>query len=97
MSIRSFDIIIGMDRRSPHCIQFFCYTKVVSIILPNGETLTIYSDKSSQNLKLVSCIKPRKYLHKKYYTFLAHIVDKKSEVKEIKDITKVCDYPDVFP
>lgn len=41
--------------------------------------------------------KAQKYLHKKYYTFLAHVVDKKNKEKDIKDIPHVCDYPDVFP
>ena len=29
--------------------------------------------------------------------FLAHIVDKSKEVKKIKDVPEVCDFPDVFP
>ena len=59
--------------------------------------MIIYGDKSGQNLKLISCTKAQKYLHKKYYAFLAHVVDTKSKTKEIKDIPHVCNYPDVFP
>ena len=50
-----------------------------------------------QDFRVVSCIKARKYLQKKYCAFLAHVVDAKKKVKEIKDIPEVCDFPDVFP
>ena len=30
------------------------------------------------------------------YAFLAHVVDEKREVKDIKDIPEVCNFPDVF-
>ena len=42
-------------------------------------------------------MKEQKYLQKKYYAFLAHIVDKKKEKNEIKYISVVRDFPDVFP
>lgn len=57
MSIGSFEIIICMDWLSLHHAEIMCYEKVVRLTLPDGETLTIYGDKSGQNLKLVSCIK----------------------------------------
>lgn len=41
-------------------------------------------------------MKEQKYLHKRYYAFIAHIVDKKKEVKEITDIPEVHDFPNVF-
>ena len=74
-----------------------CLEKVVRLTLPNVEAMIIYRDKLGQNLKLISCAKSQKYLHKKYYAFLAHIVDKTKKMKEIKDIHHVCDYPEVFP
>ncbi|KAL4555062.1 hypothetical protein LXL04_037673 [Taraxacum kok-saghyz] len=45
---------------------------------------------------IISCMKAQKYLHKKCYAFLAHIVDKSKEPKKIQDIPQVCDFPDVF-
>ena len=32
-----------------------------------------------------------------YHAFLAHVVDKKQETKDLKDILEVCNFPDVFP
>lgn len=97
MIIRSFDVIIGMDWLSSHLAEIMCYEKAVHLTLTGVKTLTIYSDKPNQNLNLMSCTKARKYLQKKYYAFLAHVVDKKSKMKELKDIPHVCDYPDIFP
>lgn len=73
------------------------YDKVVRLPLPNGESLVIYEDKRNKNLRIISCMKACKYLHMKCHAFLAHIVDKRSEKKEIKDIPQVSDFPDVFP
>ena len=36
-------------------------------------------------------------MHKKYYAFLAHVVENKIEVKEIVDIIEVHEFSDVFP
>lgn len=41
-------------------------------------------------------MKEQKYLHKRYYAFIAHVVDNKKEVKEITDIPEVHDFPNVF-
>ena len=49
------------------------------------------------NLQIISCIKAQKYLCKEYHAFLAHVIDKKQEQQEIKDIPEVCNFPDVFP
>ena len=74
MPIGSFDIIIGTYWLSSHHAKIMCYEKVVRITLLDGKTLTIYVDKPSQNLKLMSCTKARKNLHMKYYYFLAYVV-----------------------
>lgn len=94
--IGSFDVIIGMDWLSPYRAEILSYDKELRLSLPNGKSLMIYRDMSSGNLRIISCMKVQKYLHKKYYAFLAHVVNKE-ERKEIKDIHQVCDCPDVFP
>ncbi|XP_052627241.1 uncharacterized protein LOC128133747 [Lactuca sativa] len=97
MPIDSFDVIIGMDWLYSHRAEILCHEKAIRIPLPNGEALIIYGDKCGKNLKVISCTKTQKYLHKKCSAFLAHIVDKKRKTKEIKDIPQVCDFPNVFP
>ena len=97
MNIGSFDLIIGMDWLSLHRAKIICFEKFVQLTLPYREALIIYGDKSSQNMKLISCTNAQKYIHKKYYAFLVHVVDKARKRKEIKDIPHICDYLDVFP
>ena len=57
VSIRSFDVIIGMDWLSPHHAEIMSHEKAVRLHLPNHETLVVYGGKPSTNLRLISCIK----------------------------------------
>ena len=86
-----------MEWLGPHRAEILCYEKAVRLNLPNHDTLVIYGDKPGKSLRMISCMKAQKYLQKKYCAFLAHVVDDKKKVKEIKDIPEVQDFPDVFP
>ena len=97
ITIRRFDVIIGMDWLSLHHVDILCHERFVRLNLPSGETFVIYGDKPGTNLQIISCVKAQKYLRKEYHAFLAHVVDKEKETKDIKDIPEVCDFPDVFP
>lgn len=48
----------------------------IGSILPNNETLISYDDKNGVNLRLISCTKAQKCLHKKNYAVLTHVVMK---------------------
>lgn len=96
VTISSFDVIIGMDWFSPHRAEILCFEKAVRLNFSNNETLVIYGDKPSTNLRIVSCIKARKYLRKQHYAFLAHVVDNKKAVKDINDVPDVRDFPGIF-
>ena len=97
VSIKSFDVIIGMDWLCPKHADILCYERVICLKLPTNETLIIYGHKPRTNLHIISCINAQKYLHKEYCAFLAHVVDKKQEVNDIASIPKVCNFPDIFP
>lgn len=96
VTIKTFNIIIGMDWLSPNRADILCYERAVRLTLPNEETLLVYGDKPNTNLQIISCVKAQKYLRKEYHAFLAHFVDKNQGVKDIKDIPEVCNFPDVF-
>ncbi|KAI3723666.1 hypothetical protein L2E82_35421 [Cichorium intybus] len=97
IEIGSFDIIVGMDWLAKNRADIGCYEKVVRIPLPNSETLIIKGEKPGRSLNIVSSTKIRKYLKEDCIAFMAHIVEKESEVKQIQDIPVVRDYPEVFP
>ncbi|KAI3754492.1 hypothetical protein L1987_54276 [Smallanthus sonchifolius] len=86
-----------MDWLSKNHAEIVCFEKVVHIPLPNGEVLSVQGEKSGVTLRMINCMKARKYLRKGYCVFLAHVVEKKPEKRRLEDIPIVKDYPEVFP
>ncbi|KAI3810829.1 hypothetical protein L1987_20451 [Smallanthus sonchifolius] len=97
VDLGSFDVVIGMDWLSKNHVEIVCFEKIVQIPLPNGEVLSIQGEKSGVTLRMINCMKTRKYLRKGYCVFLAHVVEKKPEERRLEDIPIVKDYPEVFP
>ncbi|KAI3821403.1 hypothetical protein L1987_08970 [Smallanthus sonchifolius] len=96
ITLGSFDIIVGMDWLSHNHAEINCSEKLIRIPLPSGETLKIFGEKPCKGLNFISCMKARRYLRKRYYAFLAHVVEK-SEEKKLQDIPIIRDFPKVFP
>ncbi|KAI3799955.1 hypothetical protein L1987_35261 [Smallanthus sonchifolius] len=97
VDLGSFDVVIGMDWLSKNHAEIVCFEKIVQIPLPNGEVLSIQGEKSGVALRMINCMKTRKYLRKGYCVFLAHVVEKKPEERRLEDIPIVKEYPEVFP
>ncbi|KAI3494637.1 hypothetical protein L1887_40554 [Cichorium endivia] len=97
IEIGSFDIIVGMDWLAKNRADIGCYEKVVRIPLSNGETLIIKGEKPGRSLNIVSIIKIRKCLKEDCIAFMAQVVEREPEVKQVQDIPVVRDYPEVFP
>ncbi|GJY76958.1 hypothetical protein Tco_0482074 [Tanacetum coccineum] len=104
VELRSFDVVIGMNwLRRCHAV-IVCDEKLVQIPYGN-ETLTFYGNESSNKresqLTVISCSKAQEYMAKGCQVFLAQISTKKkedkSEGKQIKDVSIVRDFPEVFP
>ena len=86
-----------MDWLSPNHADILCYEKAIRLNLPSGQTLMIYDDKLSSSLRIISCIKAQEFLRKECHAFLAHVINKKQEVKDLESIPEVCNFPDIFP
>ncbi|KAD2805506.1 hypothetical protein E3N88_38883 [Mikania micrantha] len=97
MTLGSFEVVVGMDWLSKNNAEIVCWEKLSRIPLPSGETLRVFGEKPCRELKIVSCIKVRKYLSKKYHAFLAHVVEKKTEKQTVEYVPIIRDYPEVFP
>ncbi|GJZ52949.1 putative reverse transcriptase domain-containing protein, partial [Tanacetum coccineum] len=80
IELGTFDVIIGMDWLVKHDVVIVCGEKVVRIPYGN-KTLIVKSDKGVSRLKVISCIKARKYIERGYHLFLAHVTEKKSKEK----------------
>ncbi|GJS17742.1 putative reverse transcriptase domain-containing protein [Tanacetum coccineum] len=60
-------------------------------------TLVVKGDSNSSRLKVISCIKARKYIERGCHLFLAHITEKEKYEKRLEDVPVICDFPEVFP
>ncbi|GJU36711.1 putative reverse transcriptase domain-containing protein [Tanacetum coccineum] len=92
----TFDIIIGVDWLVKHDAVIVCGEKVVRI--PYGDkTLIVKGDKGVSRLKVISCIKARKYIERGCHLVLAHVTESKSKEKRMEDVPIIHDFPEVFP
>ncbi|GJU42253.1 putative reverse transcriptase domain-containing protein [Tanacetum coccineum] len=96
IELGTFDVIIGMDWLVRHDAVIIFGEKVVRIPYEN-KTLTVESDKGMPRLKVVSCIKARKYIERGFHLFLAHVTKKKPKEKRLEDVPVIHDFPEVFP
>ncbi|GJV85057.1 putative reverse transcriptase domain-containing protein [Tanacetum coccineum] len=96
IELGTFDVIIGMDWLVKHDAVIVCGEKVICIPYGN-KTLTVKSDKGMSRLKVLSCIKARKYIERGCHLFLAHVTEKKPKEKRLEDVPVIRDFPEVFP
>ncbi|GKF36740.1 putative reverse transcriptase domain-containing protein, partial [Tanacetum coccineum] len=96
IELGSFDIIIGMDWLSRYDAAILYGEKKVKIPL-EGKTLVIEGNRNNSRLKIVSCIKARKYIEKGCELFLAQVTEQESKEKLLEDVPVIRDFPEVFP
>ncbi|GJR18500.1 putative reverse transcriptase domain-containing protein [Tanacetum coccineum] len=85
IELGTFDVIIGMDWLVKNDAVIVCGKKCVHIPYEN-KTLVVEGDKGGFRLKVISCIKARKYVEKGCHLFLAHVTKKKSKEKRLEDV-----------
>ncbi|GJX81315.1 putative reverse transcriptase domain-containing protein [Tanacetum coccineum] len=96
IDLGTFDVIIGMDWLVKHDAVIVCGEKVVHIPYGN-KTLIVESDKGVSRLKVISCIKARKYVERGCHLFLAHVTAKKSKEKRLEEVFVIRYFLEVFP
>ncbi|GJY34546.1 putative reverse transcriptase domain-containing protein [Tanacetum coccineum] len=60
-------------------------------------TLVVKGDDGVSRLKVVSCMKVRKYVDRGSYLFVAQVVEKEPAERRLEDVPVICEFPDVFP
>jgi hypothetical protein len=70
---------------------------MVRVPFPGDQILKIHGERPGKVLRIISCLRGRKYLLRNDQAFLAQIFDKKPEGKMISEILIVKDFPNVFP
>ncbi|GKC89946.1 putative reverse transcriptase domain-containing protein [Tanacetum coccineum] len=96
IELGTFDVIIGMDWLVKHDAIIVFGEKVVRIPYGN-KTLTIESDKGMSRLKVIYCIKTRKFIKRGCHLYLAHVIEKKPKEKRLEDVPVIRDFPEVYP
>nr|GEW99818.1 putative reverse transcriptase domain-containing protein [Tanacetum cinerariifolium] len=93
IELGSFDIIIGMDWLSRYDAAILCGKRKVRIPL-EGKTLVIEGNRNNSRLKIVSCIKARKYIENGCELFLAQVTEQGSKEKRLEDVPVIRDFPE---
>ncbi|GJZ66676.1 putative reverse transcriptase domain-containing protein [Tanacetum coccineum] len=96
IELGTFDVIISMDWLIKNDAVIVCGKKVVRIPYWN-KTLIVEGDKGRSRLKIILCIKARKYVEQGCHLFLAHVTKKKLKEKQMEDVPVIHDFPEMFP
>nr|GFB48254.1 putative reverse transcriptase domain-containing protein [Tanacetum cinerariifolium] len=73
-----------------------CGRKEVHVPYGN-KTLVVKSDSGVSRLKVISCIKARKYIEKECQLFLAQVTKSEPAKKQLQDVPVIGNFPEVFP
>ncbi|GJR38845.1 putative reverse transcriptase domain-containing protein [Tanacetum coccineum] len=71
--------------------------KIVYHVPYGNKTLVVEGDKGTSRLKVISCIKARKYIERGCHLFLVHVTEKESKEKRIENVPMICGFSEVFP
>nr|GEX21492.1 putative reverse transcriptase domain-containing protein [Tanacetum cinerariifolium] len=96
IELGTFDVIIGMDWLVEQDAVIVCGKKVVHIPYKN-KTLVVKGDRGASRLKVISCIKAKKFIKRGSQLFVAHVTKKEPQEKQIEDVHVIQDFPEVFP
>nr|GEY34343.1 hypothetical protein [Tanacetum cinerariifolium] len=96
IELGTLEVIIGMDWLVAFDAVIVCGKKEVHIPVKN-QTLVVKYDSNSSRLKVISCIKVRKYIKRRCHLFLAHVTEKEKSEKRLEDVPVIRDFLKVFP
>ncbi|GJY79777.1 putative reverse transcriptase domain-containing protein [Tanacetum coccineum] len=96
IELGTFDVIIGMDWLVEHDAVIVCGKKEVHVPYKN-KTLVVKGDSGASRLKVISCIKARKYIERGSQLFLAQVTEKEPSKKQLQDVPVIRNFPEVFP
>nr|GEZ94521.1 hypothetical protein [Tanacetum cinerariifolium] len=95
IELGTFDVIIGMDWLILHDAVIVCGKKEVHVPFKK-RTLVVKGDDCVSRLKVVSCMKVKKYVDRESYLFVAQVVEKEPTERRLEDVPVICKFPDVF-
>nr|GEV18425.1 retrovirus-related Pol polyprotein from transposon TNT 1-94 [Tanacetum cinerariifolium] len=96
IELGTFDIVIRMDWLVERDAVIVCGKKEVHIPVKN-EVLIVKGNEGVSRLKMISCIKARKYMEKGSQLFLAHVTKKEPLDNRLQDVHVIRDFPEDAP
>ncbi|GJT60457.1 putative reverse transcriptase domain-containing protein [Tanacetum coccineum] len=96
IDLGTFNVIIGMDWLVERDAVIMCSKKEVHVPYKN-KTLVVKGYSGASRLKLISCIKARKYIERGSELFLAQVTEKEPSKKQLQDVPMIRNFPEVFP
>ncbi|KAK1415113.1 hypothetical protein QVD17_30884 [Tagetes erecta] len=96
ITLREFDVVIGMDWLSLHHASIVCNQKIVQFMSPTGKQICVYGERKN-DIIMCTMAKAKKYLKRGYHAFLAYVMDKETKNLELGQVHVVNEFPDVFP
>nr|GEX57667.1 putative reverse transcriptase domain-containing protein [Tanacetum cinerariifolium] len=96
IELGTFDVIIGMYWLILHDAIIVCGKKEVHVSLKK-RTLVVKGDDCVSRLKVVSCMKVKKYVDRGSYLFIAQVIEKEPTERRLEDVPIICKFLDVFP
>nr|GEZ94733.1 hypothetical protein [Tanacetum cinerariifolium] len=96
IELGTFDVLIGMDWLIFHDAVIVCGKKDVHVPLKK-RTLVVKGDDCVSRLKVVSCMKVKKYVDHGSYLFVAQVVEKEPTKRRLEGVLVICKFLDVFP
>ncbi|GJY26967.1 putative reverse transcriptase domain-containing protein [Tanacetum coccineum] len=93
IELGTFDAIIRMDWLVEHDAVIVYGKKVVHIPIKN-KMLVVKGDSGVSRLKVISCIKARKYIKRGSHLFLAQVTEKDPMEKCLQDVPVIRDFPE---
>ncbi|GJX82682.1 hypothetical protein Tco_0332163 [Tanacetum coccineum] len=88
IELGAFDVIIGMDWLADYDAVIICGKKEVHIPIKK-RMLVVKGDRNSSRLKVISCIKARKFIERGCHLFLAHVTEKEKSEKRLEDVPEL--------
>ncbi|XP_071905816.1 uncharacterized protein [Coffea arabica] len=97
LSIKGYDVMLGMDWLTRYNAQLDCKRKVVEFHILGEATLRLNIRGRLVSSALISGIRVRKLLSRGAQGFSAFLINTPTDKLKVKDVQVVKEYPDVFP
>ncbi|VFQ67004.1 unnamed protein product [Cuscuta campestris] len=97
LSHKEFDVILGKDWLTKHQAIVECKERVVKLHTDDSNEVIIRGELLPKAPEFISYMQAKRLIRRKCEAFLCTVKDMQKETPNHKNISVVCDFPDVFP